>query len=73
MIKNSEVSHQVQLVKDGLDTLNSHIWLGDLGVRAYIIKQTSEFLNPYVGARDSFNDNLISLGTNLNEIGFDLS
>ena len=65
IIKNSEISQQIQLVRDGLNTMNSHIWLGDLGVRAYLIKQTDEFLNPYIGARDSYNDNLNSLGNSL--------
>ena len=72
MIRNSEVGQQIQVVKDGLSTLDSHIWLGDLGVRAYLIKQTDEFLNPYIGARDGFNDNLLNLEDDLKVIGFDI-
>ncbi|MCK5368329.1 MAG: CHASE3 domain-containing protein, partial [Cyclobacteriaceae bacterium] len=72
MIKNSEISKQIQVVRDGLNTMSSHIWLGDLGVRAYLIKQTDQFLDPYVGARDQFKDNLINLENSLNDIGFDV-
>ena len=73
IIKNSELSHQIQTVQDGLNTMNSHIWLGDLGVRAYLIKQTDEFLNPYIGAKDSYNDNLNYLSNSLDSIGFDVN
>jgi len=72
MIVNSEISQQIQIVKNRLNTMESHIWLGDLGVRAYLIKQTDEFLNPYMGARDNFDDNLNNLEDDLKVIGFDI-
>ncbi len=72
LIRTSETSNKIQVVTDGLSTLSSHIWLGDLGVRAYLIKQTDQFLDPYTGAKSEYNDNLLHLENNLSGIGFDV-
>ncbi len=71
VITSSEIRQQIQDVRDGVNNMCSNVWLGDLGVRAYLIKQTDQLLNPYIQARDNYSDNLSELENNLKEIGFD--
>lgn len=73
MVRSSETSNQIQVITDGLNTIENHIHLGDLGVRAYLIKPTDEFLAPYVTARNEYHDNLDNLNLNLEAIGYDLA
>lgn len=72
VITSSEIRQQIQDVRDGINNMSSNVWFGDLGVRAYLIKQTDQLLNPYIQARDNYSDNLNELENNLKEIGFDI-
>jgi len=73
MVRSSEISRQVLQVRDGINQIESHIHLGDLGVRAYLIKPTDDFLAPYVTAREGYLENLESLEANLDALDFDIT
>ena len=40
IINNAEISQNIQRVKDGLNAMDTNVRLADIGVRAYIIRQT---------------------------------
>ena len=73
IIKNSDVSQQIQRIRDGLGHLDNNIRLADMGVRAYIIKQTDQFLEPYVDAKNGYLDNLDRLEIELSLVGYDVN
>lgn len=73
IIKNSDVQRQIQDVRDGLNLMDNHIRLADMGVRAYIIKSTQQFLEPYIDAKTAYLNNLDQLKNNLANIGYDIN
>ncbi len=72
MMKSSETSQQIQLVKEGLNVMDTNIRLADIGVKAYIIRQTSQFLNPYISAKQNYLSNLDTIEKNLLRIGYNI-
>jgi PAS domain S-box-containing protein len=73
IIKSSESAVTIQKIRDGLSNIDSYFRQGDIGVRAYLIKQNSQFLLPYNTARDNFKSNLDELEAILIESGFDIN
>jgi PAS domain S-box-containing protein len=73
IIKSSESAVTIQKIRDGLSNIDSYFRQGDIGVRAYLIKQNSQFLLPYNTARDNFKSNLDELEVILIESGFDIN
>ncbi len=73
VIKNSDVVQQIQRIRDGLSLLDNNIRLADMGVRAYIIKPTDQFLAPYIDAKVGYIDNLDRLENELSLIGYDVN
>ncbi len=73
IIKNADVQHQIQDIRDGLNLMDNHIRLADMGVRAYIIKSTQQLLEPYIDAKTAYLDNLDQLKNNLAKIGYDIN
>jgi len=71
MIHSNEMRQQIEEIRVGLNAIESHIHLGDLGVRAYLIKPTDAFLAPYMTAKDSYLENLEILKANLDSLGFE--
>lgn len=71
--ENSDLSEDIQLVKNHLNTMDKNINLADMGVRAYIIKQTDQLLDPYIIAKNDYLVNLDSLESGLVKIGYDVS
>ena len=72
IIKSSDVSQQIQRIKNGLNLMDINIRLADMGVRAYIIKQTDQFLEPYTEAKNGYLDNLNRLEDELSLAGYDV-
>lgn len=73
IIRNSEISQNIQRVKDDLNMMDTNVRLADIGVRAYIIRQNPQFLNPYNNAENSYQDNLNALENELLKLGYDIS
>ena len=72
IIKSSDVGQQIQRIKNGLNLMDINIRLADMGVRAYIIKQTDQFLEPYIEAKNGYLDNLNRLENELSLAGYDV-
>lgn len=72
ILNNSEISQNIQRVKDRLNEMDTNIRLADIGVRAYIIKQNEQLLDPYKGGRDRYRENLDILESELILIDYDL-
>lgn len=73
IIKSSESSITIQKIRDGLSNIDSYFRQGDIGVRAYLIRQNSQFLLPYNTAKDNYKQNLDELEEILIESGFDIN
>lgn len=71
--KNSDLAQDIQQVKDGLKANETNIHLADMGVRAYIIKQTDALLDPYNTAKNNYSQNLDSLKYRLGKLGYDVN
>jgi len=72
IINSSDTELQIQEIRNELNYIENNINLADVGVRAYIIKQTDELLAPFIEAETGYVDNLNQLENNLNSIGFDI-
>lgn len=70
---NSELAEEIQQVKDGLNTNERNLHMADMGVRAYIIKQTDGLLDPYITAKNNYTQNLDSLKKRLGKMGYDVN
>ncbi len=73
IVDNSEQQIKIQDIRNGLNLMDNHIRLADMGVRAYIIKSTEQFLVPYIDAKNNYTGNLDRLENNLTKIGYDIS
>lgn len=73
IVDNSERQIKIQDIRNGLNLMDYHIRLADMGVRAYIIKSTEQFLVPYIDAKNNYTGNLDRLENNLTKIGYDIS
>ncbi|NJN26644.1 MAG: GAF domain-containing protein [Cyclobacteriaceae bacterium] len=73
IIESSEALSRVQTIKDRLTLLDDNIRLADIGVRAYLIRQTPSLLAPYNNAIRDYSENLDLLKANLAEAGFDVT
>jgi CHASE3 domain sensor protein len=71
--ENSDLAEDIQMVKNHLNTMNKNINLADMGVRAYIIKQSDQLLDPYMIAKNDYKVNLDNLERGLVKIGYDVS
>ena len=73
VIRSSERSVTVKELQKGLKNFDSNFRQADVGVRAYLIRQNSQFLYPYNGAKDNYAENLDNLEALLENSGFDVS
>lgn len=61
VIRHSNISKQIQVVRQGLKDMNRFVNMADLGLRGYIIKPNDQFLSPYTDAQEQYQANLDTL------------
>ena len=70
--QSSKTNVHIQNIRDGLSLMDLNIRLADMGVRAYIIKSTDQFLQPYIDAKTDYINNLDNLEKELKFVGYDV-
>nr|WKN40338.1 CHASE3 domain-containing protein [Tunicatimonas sp. TK19036] len=70
VIRHSDITKQIQVVRQGLKDMNRFVNLADLGLRGYIIKPEDSFLKPYHDAQDEYQANLDTLESYLLQQGY---
>jgi CHASE3 domain sensor protein/PAS domain-containing protein len=68
---NAKLADEIQLVKDGISANERNLHMADMGVRAYIIKQTDALIDPFITAKNDYSKNLDSLRQRLGKMGYD--
>jgi len=71
ILNSSESNKQVESIRAYLRQSDFYIFQSDLGVRAFLLQPTQQFLDPFTTASSNFEANLDSLAIALDRNGFD--
>ena len=72
IVNSSSNIKRIQDARDRLLLFGQQVNQADMGVRAYIIKQTEQMLEPYTLVKDDYINNIDQLELILSELGYDL-